>query len=132
MCLYKAEDKKLFTPLHLACKYGNSECAELLVAKLDHDRLFYTCVSDDVTTPLHLVCRNKNERVVIMQIILEKLAEAVRARKQIFHNYVEFALKKEDQNRQTLLNNAVESNHLKIVEILLKDYGYFLYWINRP
>lgn len=99
----------------------------LLIERLDHDRLFYACVSDDVTTPLHLICRNKNEKLVIIKAILEKLAEATKARKQIFHNYIEFALKKEDQNRQTLLNMAVESNHLNIVELLLRDYEYSIY-----
>ena len=58
---------------------------------------------------------------------MEKLAEATKARKQVFHNYIEFALKKEDQNRQTLLNMAVESNHLNIVELLLRDYEYSIY-----
>lgn len=119
----KPDDKKFFTPLHLACKYGNSECALMLIEQLDIERLFYACTSDDVATPLHLVCRNKTEKVEILKAILERLAEASKQRnKQVTYNYVDFALKKEDQNRQTLLNMAVENNHLNIVEILLRDY----------
>lgn len=112
----------------------------MLIERLDADRLFYACVSDDVITPLHLVCRNKTEKLAIIKRILERLAEASKERKQhqqkqmflqasnqqaqtaIYLNYVDIALKKEDQSRQTLLNMAVENNHLNIVEMLLRDY----------
>lgn len=120
----------------------------MLIERLDLDRLFYTCVSDDVPTPLHLVCRNKNEKLAIAKAILERLAEAGKQRKQYqqqqqqqqspqqqntssnFYNFVEFALKKEDQNRQTILNMAVENNHLHIVEMLLRDYEYVYICLN--
>jgi ankyrin repeat protein len=34
-----AEDKKYITPLHLACKYGFDEAAELLIEKIDPEKL---------------------------------------------------------------------------------------------
>ena len=36
---------------------------------------------------------------------------------------MEKILKKEDQNRQTILHLAVENNHLNIVELLFRDYN---------
>lgn len=113
----------------------------MLIERIDLDRLFYACVSEDVVTPLHLVCRNKTEKVSIIKSILERLAEATKQSKQkqllqqqqlqqqqsqqmtsVYYNYVDIALKKEDLNRQTLLNMAVENNHLNIAEMLLRDY----------
>jgi ankyrin repeat protein len=66
---------------------------------------------------LHLACRNKNEKAFIVKKILDKLKENS---KKI--NYLEAALKKEDNSRQTIYLIAIENNHLNIVEYLLRDF----------
>lgn len=128
------------TPLHMACKYGNEEVAELLVEKMNADRLFQLCIADHVISPLHLACRNKNEKYLIVRRILDKLRDAcssvsasvptstiaplLSGTKWYVPNYIDLVLKKEDPNRQSLLSSAIENNHLLIVELLLGEYNF--------
>ena len=108
------------TPLHLACKYGYDEVAELLIDKIDAERLINPTHTIDFnkTLPLHLACEHKNEKYFIVRKILDKL-KATPSKL----NLLEVALKKEDSSRQTILLIAIENNHLNIVESLFRDYN---------
>ena len=67
---------------------------------------------------MHMACRQKNEKFLIIQSILEKLKKLDSS----FSLYQ--IIKKEDNSRQTILHLAIENNHLNIVELLLKEYNY--------
>lgn len=130
----KLEDKKNLSPLHLACKFGNEEVAELLIEKMDKEKLFNLCISEYPINlpPLHLACRNKNEKYFIVKNILDRFKETpkfeIDEKKLISNlksrNYLDIIAKKEDYNRQTILNIAIENNHLKIVELLFQEYNF--------
>ena len=92
------------TPLHLACKYGYDEVAELLIDKMDAERLINPTHTSDFsrTLPLHLACQHKNEKYFIVKKILDKLKSTPNK-----VNLLEVALKKEDNRRQTILLIAI-------------------------
>lgn len=106
------------TPLHIACKHGNEEMAELLIEKIEPLSLYNLMICDfSSTLPLHLVCRHKNEKFIIFKAILSKLHTLNSM------HFIYEVLKKEDGNRQTILHLAIENNHLNIVEQILRDYN---------
>ena len=106
------------TPLHIACKHGNEEMAELLIEKIDPLSLYNLMIYDySSTLPLHLVCRHKNEKILTFKAILDKLHTLNSS------HYINQALKKEDANRQTILHLAIENNHVRIVELILIGYN---------
>ncbi len=113
------EDKKSLTPLQIACKNGNEDVAELLIDKLEPSSLFNSLIYDfSNSLPLHLACRHKNEKMIIVKTVLEKL-------KSLDSNFsILQVLKKEDNNRQTILHLAIENNHLNIVKHLLHNYNF--------
>ncbi len=114
------EDKKNLTPLQVACKNGNEDVAELLIEKLDPNSLFNSLIYEfSNSLPMHLACRHKNEKLTIIKAILEKLKNILDSSFSIFQ-----VLKKEDNNRQTILHLAIENNHLNIVEHLLQNYNF--------
>ena len=105
----------------MACKYGYDEVAEVLIDKIDAERLINPTHATDFlnkTLPLHLACLHKNEKYFIVRKILDKLKNTPSK-----SNLLEAALKKEDNSRQTILLIALENNHLNIVESLFRDYN---------
>ncbi|RNA08851.1 Transient receptor potential cation channel subfamily A member 1 [Brachionus plicatilis] len=123
------EDKKNLTPLHLACKFGFEDEAELLIDRIDRDKLFNVCMLDLPSSlpPLHLACRNKVEKFKIVKRILEKLRDEdskLKVQSGILKsNFIDLISKKEDANRQTILEICIENNHVRLVELLLSNYS---------
>lgn len=115
--------------MHLACKLGFEDECELLIEKVDSDKIFNLCMLDlpNSFPLLHLACRNKVEKYRIVKQILEKMHQ----NDSRFHlqsenvklNYVDLVSKKEDNNRQTILEICIENNHLNIVELFLSVYN---------
>lgn len=103
-----------------ACKLGNEDVAELLIDKMDGNLLINLMMSD--ASPLHLATKNKTEKYVTAKKLLEKVYEEC-SKKVSGRDLFDKILKREDQNRQTVLHLAVENNHLNIVEILFRDYN---------
>ena len=104
--------------MQLSCKLGNEEIAEDLIAKIEANKMLNLIMSE--SSPLHLASRIKSEKYLIVKKLLEKAhleCEQKPNGKELF----EKILKKEDQNRQTILHLAVENNHLNIVELLFRD-----------
>ncbi|CAF0975888.1 unnamed protein product, partial [Brachionus calyciflorus] len=123
------EDKKNLTAFHLACKFGHEEEAVLLIEKIDRDKLFNLCISDQSGNilPLHLACRNKVEKFNIIHNVLKKLQNQDDSKSQtsiLKTNYLDIISKKEDINRQNILEISIENNHLKIVELFLNDFKF--------
>lgn len=99
-------------------------------AKGETDKI--TCTLVDYTEPeqlvkpsianfvLHSLCKNKIEKLNIIELILKKLKNA--SGKKGGKNYLLIAMKAVDANQATLMHIAVEYNHSKIVESLLKNF----------
>lgn len=107
----------------MACKFGNEDVAVLLIEKIDAEKLYQLCINETPVnlSPVHLTCRNKNEKFLIVKTILDKLKkEGEKSNK----NYLEQLSKKEDLNRQTILHISIENNHLKTVDLLLREYNF--------
>lgn len=106
------EDENCMTSLHVACKYGFDDIAELLVDRIS-PRLLVNSAYEAL--PIHLICKSKNENTVLLRKMLEKI------KLESDHDLCE-VLQKLDHNRQTLLHSAIESNHLNMVRFLLTEY----------
>lgn len=103
------------TPLHLACKYGFFDIVDLLIDKIEpRDFLIFNTNSPDIQL-LHLMCKNKTENPKLVRKILEKIRQV-----SVFD--LNEQLQRMDQNRQTILQIAIENNHLKTLEMLLKEF----------
>ena len=103
------------TPLHLACKNGNDDIAELLISHTNADQLVAHSTPD--TFLLHYICKIKIEKLNIVKMILDKLKN-----KSNEIDYIALAFSKEDSNKQPMLHLAIENNHVNIVECLF-DYN---------
>ena len=114
--IFKIEDKKQMTALHIACKNENDQLASLLI---NHTEVEHLCAQTD-NFLLHLICKNKVEKYDIVKLILEKFR--AKSAEENSKNYVELALSMEDSTRKPLIHIAVENNHLKLVEFLLSEY----------
>lgn len=100
------------TALHVACKYGFDDIAEILVDRIS-PRLLVNSAYDSL--PIHLICKSKNENTTLLRKMLEKI------KLESDHDLYE-VLHKLDHNRQTLLQSAIDSNHLEMVRFLLTEY----------
>jgi len=105
--------------LHLACKHGSEEVAELLINKIEISKLtdLITSETSDISIlPLHLACKLKNEKLLIVSHFLNRIkAERI--------DQLENVIKKTDEKKQTILHLAIENHQLKIVELLLRDFN---------
>ena len=105
--------------MHLACKHGSEEVAELLINKIEISKLIdlITSESSDISIfPLHLVCKLKDEKIFIINHFLNRIkAERI--------DQLENVIKKTDEKKQTILHLAIENHQLKIVELLLRDFN---------
>jgi ankyrin repeat protein len=110
--IFKLEDENNLTALHIACKNGNEEIASLLIDKTDIKNF---TISNNLSLPIHFLCKSKNEKLTLIKKILDRLKNEC---------YEEFknVLIKQDINKQTILNIAIENNHLNIIESLFKEY----------
>ncbi len=101
----------------MACKFGQQDVADLLIPLTDADRLSLNRSS--LSSPIHLACRNKDEKAELVWKMLAKLRAASTPQ----HNYLEQALRCEDNTRNNLLHIAIKNNHLKIVEMLFNEFN---------
>ncbi len=96
------------TALQLACELGFEDIAILLVNKLDDQSLLKQSI-------LHFICSCKHkEQINTIQIILNRLNET----------YLKEALLVLDRSKKTLLQIAIENNHLKIIDSILSVTSY--------
>jgi ankyrin repeat protein len=109
------EDESDMNPFQLACKNGFDELGFCFLDIVTADKFI---VANHNNFYLHLLCKNKEEKLGLVSKILEKLRKDSTREK----NYLDEALVCLDMNKQTVLNIAIDNNHLKIVELLLKDY----------
>lgn len=110
--LDKMEDENNMTPLHVACKYGLDDITELLVDRIS-PRLLVNSAYESL--PIHLICKSKNENKLLLGKMLEKIKQESE------HDLYE-VLQKIDHNRQTLLQSAIEHNHMQMVRFLITEY----------
>ena len=106
------EDENNMTPLHVACKYGLDDITELLVDRIS-PRLLVNSAYESL--PIHLICKSKNENKLLLGKMLEKIKQESE------HDLYE-VLQKIDHNRQTLLQSAIEHNHMQMVRFLITEY----------
>jgi ankyrin repeat protein len=109
------EDESDLNPFQLACKNGFDQLGFCFLDKVSSEKLI---VANHNNYYLHLLCKNKEEKLGLVSKILEKLRKDSTREK----NYLDEALLSLDMNKQTVLNIAIDNNHLNIVELLLKDY----------
>jgi ankyrin repeat protein len=110
------------TPLHLACKYGQEDVAELLINQMDKDKLINfilneTSINNNSDLPLHFVCKLKDEKIQIIKHYLNKINVNNND-----HQYDEILKKQDYYSKQTILHLALENNHLNIAELIFQDY----------
>jgi len=116
------------TPLHIACKYGCEDVSDLLINNINSSKLIEYILSDSVNNtnlPLHLVCEFKNEKYLIIKYYLEKIKQEINNDLDLYRKTIENILRKQDENKQTILHLAIENNHDQIVELLLRDFVTF-------
>ncbi|CAF0778612.1 unnamed protein product, partial [Brachionus calyciflorus] len=106
------EDENLLNPLHLAFKYGHDDIANLIIEKSNIKSLISTSTE---TLPIHLACRQKKDNHQLIKKILDKL------KSESLTDFVNI-LNKPDMNKTTILQIAIENNHLQTVDSLLKEY----------
>ncbi len=70
---------------------------------------------NDQNLPLHLACKAKKESTQIVKKLLDKIKNESLID---LHNMLDTI----DSEKQTILNIAIDKNHLKLVDLLLKDY----------
>ena len=113
----QVKDKKGFTPLHSACKYGFDKISEFLIEEFPPEILL--CHSDLNEFPVHVACRNKTENLAIVNKMLNKIREYSQRKK---NNSLQTVLDQVDNKGQNILHISVENNHLEIVKLLLAEY----------
>ena len=95
--------------------------------------------------PLHLICKHKEEKYEIVKRVLDKINAETKDNQILISFYysdciydenvnlfLNDILKKVDFNGHFLLNILIENNHLKIIELLLKDYNKYILDIEDP
>jgi len=87
-------------PLHIACLYGNKQCAELL---LEHGSNPEVLNTEDATTALHDAAAGGY--LDIVELLLEKAGTGM--------------LTSTDSDGDTPLHNAARGGHSKVVQLLL-------------
>ena len=106
------EEHTNLTALHIACQNAFENLACLLIDKSNINLLTNLNTS---TLPLHLACKNKHETIQILKRILDRIKNE--APSDLLN-----VITKLDTNKQSILNIAIENNHLNIIDLLLKDY----------
>jgi ankyrin repeat protein len=119
----------------LACKNGFDQIAFLLVEKIKIENLIELNTKG---LPLHLTCKNKEEKLNLVNFILNKIKNEANPheiliksyysnlnKNEDFNYYLNEILNKFDYNDQSVLSILVEMNHLNIIELLLKEF--FIY-----
>ena len=103
------------TPLLLACKAGSFSIIELLIERLDIKEAFVNNASSTELQPLHTLMRHKTESTDLVRKILEKIRKV-----SVFDLHEH--LMRMDHTRQSILQIAIESNHLNTTRMLLNEY----------
>jgi ankyrin repeat protein len=103
------------TPLLLACKAGPLRIVELLIDHVDIKEAFILNIASPDLYPLHLLLRQKTESVELVRRILGKI-------RQVSLSDLNEQLARIDNTRQSLLQIAIENNHLQTTRMLLGDY----------
>jgi ankyrin repeat protein len=111
----KLENEKRITPLLLACKSGSFKIIDMLVEKVDTKESFICNTASPDLQPLHILIKNKEESPDLVRKILEKIRQV-----SIFD--LNEQLLRMDNNRQSILQIAIENNHLKTTKLLLEEY----------
>ena len=104
--------------LHIACKYGCENVANLIINRYSMENLLLT--DDNKMLALHYACGCKIEKPIIVKNMIEKFQSLYTN-----ENISEMFLSRKNKYGDTPLNLAVKENHLKIVEILLKYISVF-------
>ncbi len=106
------EEFTTLTALHIACQNAFEDLACLLIDKSDIN--FLTDLKNS-NLPLNLACKNKHEPLKFVKKMLDRIKNE--APSELLN-----VITKLDLNKQSILNIAIENNHLKIIDLLLKDY----------
>lgn len=148
----KIHDKKLQTPLHLACKYSTDELIHLLIDKTDpalicsyvrpsntHQQSapLITVVSSSTSPILSPTEHHHDSSQQInptspLHLLCKNKEEKLELVSQALdklkyeststRNLIEYALQKEDLTRQTLAHLAIANNHARILELLFGKF----------
>ena len=105
------------TPLQISAKGELDKITCTLIDYTEPDQLVKSSTANFV---LHSLCKNKTEKINMIEMILKKLKGA--SEKRGGKNYLKAAMKATDTNQATLMHIAVEYNHSKIVDSLLKKF----------
>lgn len=97
----------------MAFKAGLDDLAAVLIDRIDAERLISSS-SDCV--PLFAALELKEEKLDLMVRILEK----IQARSQLYLSHT--LLYKLNAHRHSILQVAIESNHLNIVDVIIKRF----------
>ena len=104
--------------LHIACKYGCENVANLLIDQFSMENLLL--IDENKMLAMHYACGCKIEKISVVKNMIEKF-QSLYANE----NISEMFLSRKNKYGDTPLNLAVKENHLKIVEILLKHLSVF-------
>jgi len=125
-------------PLAIACKHGYDDIALLLIERTKLETLVN---AKNNSLPIHLICKNKEEKLNLVKSILDKITSERRksnplllssyypndtASDEGFDSNLDQVLRKTDENEQSLISILIDNNHLKIIELLLKDYNRYI------
>jgi ankyrin repeat protein len=107
------------TALHLACKNGFHDLACLLIDKTDLENLLVSSVNV-LNLPMHLACKyssSKNEPFEMVKRMIERIKYGSSSEEliKVFNRF--------DTYKQTVLNIAIDNNHLRIIDYILKEYN---------
>ena len=124
------------TPLAIACKHGYDDIALLLIERAKLESLVN---AKSNSSPIHLACKNKEEKINIVKEILNKVTAERKSNPLLssyypndaasdddFDSNLDQMLRKKDENDQSLISILIDNNHLKIIELLLKDYNRYI------
>ncbi len=126
------------TPFSLACKNGYDDIALLILNRTNIESLIN--VPNDCL-PLHLICKFKEEKLELVNHIMNKLNSQKRLSNILtacyynndiineddnFNIYVNEAVKLLDNNGETIFSLLIENNHLNIIEYILKEFNQYV------
>ena len=105
------KDNKWNTPLHIASEHGNVEIVKALISKCSSSITEFIKKNACSENPLHLASKNGHGEVSC-QLLQWKFGD-----RQVFK------VESFDEENRTPLHLASEKGHLKIVELLIEEYG---------
>lgn len=110
----KPVDSKGLTPLHYACLEGYDDIALILIEKSNPEKLCDSTGAENL--PIHLAVSKKIEKA---RIVLEMLDKVKLNKLAFLENLMLYKL---NDHNQSILEIAMENNHLMIVEEIIKDF----------